>query len=138
MAERTNDAHLIYKTPEPAEEDPLERWRRQRPEPKPRERRLDTAPVDWATYVQGLAQLRSNVLAAALGELLDKIDEQAERIDAQIKCIDELTKCIGLETAQSIKAEVHIIAPRRLALESAAAFERADAALDKELRRTDR
>lgn len=60
-------------------EDPFERWERMKPKPEPpkRERRLDTAPIDWHAEVErAIAAERAHMLAL-LPELVAELRTEA-------------------------------------------------------------
>jgi hypothetical protein len=102
--------------PDPAASDRLEQWRRgiPKPEPAPRKRGLDTAPVDWdariAAAVSREHELLMDVLAQAFRETFrverDAISAALSARDAKIALLEtELAK----QAAQTARLEVRVI-----------------------------
>jgi hypothetical protein len=101
---------------DPAAPDVLKEWKRHmpKPEPKKRERGLDTAPVDWSSIIdQRVADLKEftmTVLAEAFKATIEiergaYIDALRERDNKIIKLESELAKL----AVQTSKLEVRVI-----------------------------
>jgi hypothetical protein len=81
------------------EEDALERWSRMqpKPEPPPRQRRLDTAEPDWSAWnnwcdsrIDARRSFDREVLVELVAELKGMIEDQDERLKVQAENIRSL------------------------------------------------